>query len=451
VDGLGDEPRYGMLETIREFALERLTHSGEGDELRQRHARYFADLSERFGLTVNSPNQRAALARLVADDANLRAAMEGTIERGERALALRFPGALLAYWFVRGHFREGAAWADKALALHGDAPFDHIILAIDTAANLHSLAGEYEQATASAETLLDLARREGDATGEALGLFQLSFIAHHHGEFDAAVDLSEEALARFRALESERWLPWAVTRAGMERLGRGDYDRAEALFREAADLFRIAGDDAAVAMTLCNLGLTRHSQGDIEGAEQLLRDALKRETELDRRWQIVDILLGLADIALSRRKVRRAALLLGAIDDLGETISLPRTGWARDAYDRIMASTRADLGDESFKALWRQGRRLRWSEAVHAALTENAEGAQAPSAPGGPGTAALGLTPRQLEVLRLVAAGQSNRDIAAALFISVPTVKRHISTILSRLELPSRSAATAYAHTHGLV
>ena len=447
----GGEPRYQMLETIREFGRERLAASGEVEELERRHACYFADFAERFGLAVNGPTQRAELARFDADDANVQTAMGWAIERGERALALRFAGALLPYWYMRDRLRDGAAWADKALALTGDAHLDHIIMAIDTAANLHSLGRAYAQAAAWADSLLNLAHREGHETGEALGLLQLSHIAHHHRDFDAAVDLAETALDRFRTLESERWLPWAATRAGMERLGRGDYRRAQALFAEAADLFRTAGDDGGVALTLCNLAHARHGAGDISGAERLLHEALELEIELDRGLEITEILLGLADIALARRQGRRAAVLLGAIEAFGETIGYPRIGWVRDAYDRIMASTRSALDDDTFATLWQRGRQLSLSEAVRVARSPSDLGVSPASGADEPDLAMLGLTARERDVLRLLVEGYSDRQIAEALCISPKTAGKHVSHILTKLDVETRTAAATQAVRRGLL
>jgi predicted ATPase/DNA-binding NarL/FixJ family response regulator len=447
----GGEPRYQMLETIREFGRERLAASGEVEELERRHACYFADFAERFGLAVNGPTQRAELARFDADDANVQTAMGWAIERGERALALRFAGALLPYWYMRDRLRDGAAWADKALALTGDAHLDHIIMAIDTAANLHSLGGAYAQAAAWADSLLNLARREGHETGEALGLLQLSHIAHHHRDFDAAVDLAEAALARFRALDSERWLPWAATRAGMERLGRGEYRRAEALFEEAADRFRATGDDAGVALTLCNLALARHGEGDVDGAERLLREALELEIELDRGVETAEILIGLADIALSRRQGHRAAVLLGAIETFGEMVGYPRFGWARDAYDRIESSTRSVLGDDAFATTWRQGRQLSLSEAATMARTASDLGVSPASGADEAVRAMLGLTARERDVLRLLVEGYSDRQIAEALCISPKTAGKHVSHILAKLDVETRTAAATQAVRRGLL
>ena len=200
IEGPSGEPRYQMLETIREFGLEQLVHSGEGDELGRRHARYFADRAECLGPAVEGLDQRRALEPLDVDMTNFQAAITWVIAHAERARALRLAVALWPYWFARGRFREGAAWTEAALALPGTAPLEDQVWGLNIVANMHSLGGAYERAAATAQMLLDRARHEDYALGEAMALFQLSFVARHQRDHDAAVERAETALARFRAL-----------------------------------------------------------------------------------------------------------------------------------------------------------------------------------------------------------------------------------------------------------
>jgi predicted ATPase/DNA-binding CsgD family transcriptional regulator len=453
-DGPGGETRYQMLETVREYALEQLAADGEAEEaedLGRRHARFFLDFAECVGPLVDGADQRAAVASLDADGANLRAAIGWAIAHEESALALRMTWAMWSYWFTRGRFREGTAWTEQALALPGAAPLQLRMLSLDITANMYSLSGEYERAAATANALRDLAHREGDAIGEALSLFQLSFVARHEGDHDAAVVLAEEAVARFRAVRCKRWLPWAVERAGLERLGRGDVDRAARLFRESINLFLEMGNEGGTAMALCNLGLALTAQGDVAGAALLLRAALQREVALERAWQIADVLLGLADVALARRQVRRAGLLLGAYEALRETVGYARHGWARDSSDRIAAGVRSAVGDDAFGRLWRQGQALPLAAAVTEALAV-ADG-PSPSAgdEDGGDAAEPRLTPRERDVLRLLVEGRSDRQIAQTLSISPKTAGNHVSAILAKLGVETRTAAVAQALRRGLV
>ena len=194
-----------------------------------------------------------------------------------------------------------------------------------------------------------------------------------------------------------------------------------------------------------------HGKGDVDGAELLLLAVLKRDVALAREWQIADVLLGLADVALTRRQVRRAALLLGANDTLREKVGYPPHGWMRDAYDRIAFDARSALGDETFGTVWRRGQRMSLSAAVTEALAGVDETGLAVSRADDADLAIPGLTPRERDVLRLLAEGQSDRQIAAALSISPKTVGNHVSSILSKLEVETRTAAAAQALRRGLV
>ena len=444
------EPRYQMLETIREYGLEQLAASSEAGEIGQRHALFFANLAECLGPVVEGPDQRSALESLDADEANLRAAIMWAIAHQERTLALRIPVALWWVWFARGRFREGSAWIERALALTGEAPLELRLFALNISANMYSLSGEFDRAAATAETLVELARREGDAIGEAMGLFQLSFVARHEGDAEAAIEHSEAALARFRALRCRGWLPWAAQRAGIERLGHGDLDRAERLFREAVNLFLERGNAGGVAMALCNVGFALHGKGDVDGAELLLRAVLKREVALAREWQIADVLLGLADVALTRRQVRRAALLLGATDTLREKIGYPPHGWMRNASDRIVSDARSALGDDTFSRVWRRGQRMAVSAAVIEALAVVDRQVSSVSSANDADLKVPSLTLRERDVLRLLVEGQSDRQIAAALSISPKTVGNHVSSILAKLDVETRTAAATQAVRRGL-
>jgi predicted ATPase/DNA-binding CsgD family transcriptional regulator len=451
VEGPSGEPRYQMLETIREYAQERLAQSGETEMLGQQHARYFADLAECLGPAVDGPDQRTALEPLDIDMANLRTAIGWSMSHEDCGLALRLAVALWPYWFHRGRFREGAAWTEEALTLPGNAPVDDRIWALNITANMHSLSGEYKRAAATAWILLELARREGHATGEAMAHFQLSFVARQQRDHDGAVEWSEAALARFRALGCRRWLPWAAQRAGLERLERGDLDRAERLLREAVNRFLELGDQGGTALALGDLALVLHGKGDIAGAELLLRAVLIREVALEREWQIADILLGLADIALTRRQPPRAALLLGASETLRERVGYPGHGWQRDTHDRIASGVRSFLDDDTFGTLWRRGQAMSLSAIVTEVFAEVDESHLSPLVVDGADLAVPVLTARERDVLRLLAEGYSDRQIAGALYISPKTAGKHVSHILAKLDVETRTAAATQAVRRGLL
>jgi DNA-binding CsgD family transcriptional regulator len=160
---------------------------------------------------------------------------------------------------------------------------------------------------------------------------------------------------------------------------------------------------------------------------------------------------GLAEIAVACGEHERAARLLGAAEAARERQGITRVPGLLPRYEQNVLATKAALGEAAFATAWAEGLRLS-PEDARAEAAQVAREAPDPARADVTTTAAShGLTPRELDVLRLVALGHSNREVAEALFISVPTVKRHLTNVLGKLGLPSRSAATAYSHTHGLV
>jgi non-specific serine/threonine protein kinase len=456
-DGPGDEPRFGMLDTIREFGMELLEASGEGEDVRRRHALISMALAERVGPAVEGPDPRSAIVLLSGDDANLRTALAWAVAAGETEIALRLLVALHDYGDMHSRFRQSSEWAERALALRGETPVGLRIEAMFWGAIAHHHAGNYDRACVLADAILTTAESESDTTGAAMGRFLLSFVARSKGDRDAAVARAEEALALFRARPSRRWIAASVQRLGIECLGRGEYDRAEALFEESLEAFRQIGNAPGIAMALANLASTARGRGDLARAESLRRESLVREVALNRRWMIAQNLVGLADVSLARGETARAVRRLGAAEALAESIGFSRYAWVRDVHDGVVASARLALGDDAFAAAWQEGCAIPLSAAIDEALATAepaeiedivAEALELGTEPSSSPHATL--TPRQTEVLHLLAAGMTDAAIAEALFISVRTVEHHVAHILAKLGVRSRAAAAAVGRDAGL-
>jgi predicted ATPase/DNA-binding XRE family transcriptional regulator len=366
--GPADAPRFSMLDTIREFGLERLEASDEAEAVRRSHARFFLALAERVGPEVEGSDPRSAIALLSADDANLRSALAWAVAAGETELAFRLVVSLHDYGDMSSRFRQHAEWADRALELSGETLAGLRIETMFWGGIAHHHGGNYDRVRELAEAILLLAEHEENATGTAMGRFLLSFAARSRGDRDTAVTEAEAALALFRVLPSRRWLAASTRRLGIERLGRGEYDRAETLFAESLEMFRQIGDAPAIAMALFNLASTARGQGDLTRAASLLREALVREAALDRRWMIAQNLAGLADVALARGQTSRAVRLLGAADALAEAIGFSRYAGARDAHDGVTASARRAMSEDAVAAAWQEGRALPFRAAIDEAL-----------------------------------------------------------------------------------
>jgi non-specific serine/threonine protein kinase len=444
--------RYHLLETIREFALEHLGACGDANSARDAHAAYFLALGETGMPGLYGPGQVAWLARLESEHPNLRVALEWFAHLGNADALLRLAAALWRFWFIRGYPREGRAWLARALAVpHSWSPV--LREALHGASMLASNQGDHIRAAACAEELLSLARAQHDAEAVARGLHLLSFAATYRSDRDQALALANQALAIARDLGNPLQLTDVLNRLGIEEHNRGDYARAAVLYEEAQAAWRELGCTWELVCVTTNLGVTAQAQGNVARAAGHYREGLQLLQDVGETWMMEELLALVAALAAETGDRERAARLIGATDRLLEVIGFALAPFVQVFYERARGRLRRELGEEAFAATGEVGARLTRKQALVEAY-DVASVLASMSASDDPGVGIRSrsdLTPRELEVLRLVAQGHSNAQIAAALFISVPTVKRHLTNILAKLDLPSRSAATAYAHTRGLV
>jgi tetratricopeptide (TPR) repeat protein len=199
-EGPEGEPRFGMLETIREYAAERLAASGEAETWRRRHAEHYLALAEQAAAELLGPQQGAWLERLEREHDNLRAALAWALERGEAELGLQLAGALGRFWEMRGHLSEGQRWLERALSRWLEASAPARAGALSVAGSLAYTRGEYERAAGLLEESLSLRRALGDQRGVALSLHNLGRVAYYRGDYTAARSLCEASLETYRVV-----------------------------------------------------------------------------------------------------------------------------------------------------------------------------------------------------------------------------------------------------------
>jgi non-specific serine/threonine protein kinase len=439
-----ERPCFELLETVREFGLERLAASGEEDVVRAAHADYFLGEAEAIGPDLIGPQMIALLDRLEREFPNFRAALAWYFDHGDGVSALRLAGALGRVCQIRGHFSEGRAWLERALAAAADAPHAVRVEALICASWLATAQGDHALTERFGAAILDEATDDRTA---GIALFLKSLAAGDRGDHGIALALAEQALARFHRVGDEPWIAGANNRLGIEAFAQGDRVRAARHFDEAIASYRAHGQLYGLANSLSNLGHVAQTGGDGRRARALYREALAYCRDLIHPPLTAELLRLVGAMAGTAGEWKQAARLCGAAE-------AARAGHHFQTYDRplvepMIAETRRQIGDAAFAAAWDAGRAMRPEQAIaeaeHFMLEQDSTADLAPAS-----AAAYGLTSREAEILRLIAAGRSNRDIAATLFIERRTVTTHTTRILGKLGVADRTAAAAFAHRHGL-
>jgi predicted ATPase/DNA-binding CsgD family transcriptional regulator len=486
-DSADERSRFGMLETIREFGLDQLEASGEGPSARQALVDYALRLAEEGEIGLRGPAQAIWIHRLEADYANLTASLSWTLAEGMVDIALRIAAALWRFWAWRGRLREGRNWLERALAadqgaepairakaLHylGNTVLDlcdcagarsawEASLEIrrplrDTAGIAHTLnclgvvllvQGEFAQAQARHEEGIDLWRGLNDRHAIGLSLYNLGNLARCQGDLGRAETLSRQALELRLALDDTNGIAYSLFRLGQIARARGDLSTAERLLMESLDRFRALDDRQGIAYVTVELAEVAWRRHDGPRAVEYLVDALTLRQELEETEGVITCLEALAALAAPHDPARTARILAAA-DAWRSGSGMPLPPIDLPARDRAIQHARTALGP-AFFALWDTGRTLLLEQTIAEATAPISFAPRVVSvivetAPG------AGLTARELEVVRLVAAGRSNQDIADELSIGYRTATTHVGNILNKLGVDSRTAVAAYAIRHGL-
>jgi tetratricopeptide (TPR) repeat protein len=408
------EPRFAMLETIREYALERLSASPEAGAVRRRHAEYYLALARQAKQELAGTQQSRWLRYLDAEHDNVRAALAWALDRGETKIAAQTSGLIWRFWYVRGYLREGRKWLEMAVAAarRDQLPASDWIEALNGAAALANNQGDYAQARILHTECLALRRELGDTRGVAVSLNNLGLVAENQGEYAEAIALYEESLALFRqlkdtlriggslgnlgnaymyqgnharaaelqeeglALERELGNTWGIALSlvnlAQVMLYLGNTTRAIALSEESLELDREMGNDNDMAFPLLIIGRAVLSQGDIERARTLFKDSLVRFQMMEDQTAIAECLGRLAEVAMANGQPMRAAQLFGAQETLRAALGTPLPPVDRADYERHIAAVRAGLGDAAFDAASQSGRVMTLERAVSYALDERA-------------------------------------------------------------------------------
>jgi non-specific serine/threonine protein kinase len=448
------EPRFGMLETIREFGLEQLQASGDREMIRRGHAAYYAALAERGEAEYWGTGPGDSRTLLEPEIDNFRTALAWALERHEAETALRLASALEPLWWFGVHEGEGRRWLHRALAGGDAAPPALRAKALAVAGLLAAEQDDHAAAAALASEALTLSRRHDDRIGIANATYVLGTLAVNRGEEGEARAYLEESLAIVRELGDRGRAARALCDlAVLGDLGTtetpgspADQERAEGYCREALALFREVGQRRGIARALHGLAYLAYKRRDYPQATALSRETIALRWELQDRWGIAANLEDLADIAGLTGQPLQAARLYGAAELLREDIGAPIPPFYQSEYEREVAISRRALPDAVFTAAWEAGRALPLAQVIEEALASPEQ--REASAPTQQHSL---LTPREAEVLRLLVDGKPDREIAEALSLSVRTIEHHVAHILTKLDVRTRTAAVSAAIASGLV
>jgi predicted ATPase/DNA-binding CsgD family transcriptional regulator len=448
VDGLGEEPRFRMLETIREYAAEQLEAAGERDAARDAHAAHYLALAEANVPDASGSNLEWRLALFNAEIDNLRAALDRFEEVGDAASEVRLAAATGWYWDLRGLYREGWARLESALAREPDVPRAVLATAQAWAGLFAMRLLALDDAERFTEAALPVAREEGDPALLCQTLMVAGGIAFEREDYAKARAFQQEALDFARSSGATRSINSALHNLGVVAFMYGDYEGARELIAESAANERQTGNRVKLGNAVGTLGLVLRFQGDSRGAAELFREQIALKLEQGLECQMY----GVALVAADTGRFEAAARLFGFDEAASEALGLSdvMSDAFRQIYETSVDSIRAGLGPDRFSAAWAAGRRLTQEDAAAEALEVLGQIAAEPGPNGRAPDDSYGLSPREIEVLRLIAQGHSNQEIADALFVSLTTVKAHVRSILTKLDLSSRTAAAAFALNHDL-
>ena len=448
---LDGEPRYRLLETIRAFGLEQL--AGEEEEsFRDLHARYFSELTKVLQPIVFTESARAPLERLAADDANLRTALNWLAERGALAEFGAMVAALSGYWLAYSLLAEADGWVTRAIAWR-----EHLSLAdqarlLNARAIFSGFLGDFEQANRAFVEGLPLSRAAGNALDVAMMLTsygaQLNVLARYAEAESVLEEGRTYATAVSDPAERAAITGRALANLSVTARSQGDLGRARAMSEAAMACYQGFGFDLAETRTLMDLADIARFEGELTIMVTHYQACLERTGERGDMRVVADAMTGIAGACTDWGQLQTAVLLYGAAEALRERVglgfSLPLD---QELTESSVAQLRDALGGAAFAAGLAEGRSLPMAQAVAIASSVTPVAGEV----GGIQPVAPLLTRREQDVLRLLAAGHTDRDIAEALYIGQRTVSWHVGAILGKLGVKTRREAAARAFEGGLI
>lgn len=355
---------YGLLESVREYAKERLKESGEATRYQERHLAHFARMAAEALPHLRGPQQKEWLQRLEGEIDNFRAALSFGVAT---KLGLSIAADLWWFWYLRGQFTEGRAWLASTLDQNPQAASEYRAKALNGAGVLAEQQADFEEALEHHQKSLEINRSRGDRWHEAVSLNNMGNTYGCQGDFETAGELWESALAIWRELESQgsledrRGLAATLDNLGNVASAQGRLLDARELYKEGLALRQQEGSIAIAAYSMLNLSDISFDLGEIESARAYLREGLEIVAAIRDEFAIGFFFMGLAQMA----DPTRAAMLLGRFERIREDLGTPIFKDDRERYDGILSNAKLSLADDAaFDEAWALGRSMPLDEAL---------------------------------------------------------------------------------------
>jgi predicted ATPase len=433
--------RYAMLETIREYAAERLDQMPEAERARGAHAAAFLALVEASGRPHAGLAKKEWLERLETEHNNIRTALSW-YRRHDPPAALRLAASMSAFWSLRGHHTEGRQRLGELLGIVPDESMTRVS-ALNGAAWLAIDQGDYAHAARMLGESIGLSRTLDDTVGEGIATVYLGRCKLSSRRIAEAAPDVERAVALVSEAGDRPAIAFSMLYSGLVAQLTGRLEAAGDLFGRCAAMSAELGLAPLSARARQMLGYVRLDLGDLSAARAALEEGLPVSMVVGDRWFVPLGLAGFAGLAAKTGRPRLALRLAGAAEAYQDVNKFSMPEPIGEIVDRWLTPARTSAGPAAGRML-AEGRQLSPEEAVSLALANEPEDARRP----GPRQT---LTRREAEVAALAARGLTNRDIAAQLFLSVRTVEVHVDHVLTKLGFRTRTQLAAWAYEEGLL
>ena len=449
------EPRFRILETIREYALEQFESSPEVTTIHRRHAAWCLQLAEDCEARVRSGDAGTWIEYVEREHGNIRGALSWLLEStdpADRTTAEMLTGALAYFWYMHSHISEARAWSERVIA--GGGSGGSYAKVLWSASYFALTQHDFAWAQRHGEAALSMFERTGDLGGIALSRYTLGLLASESGSYDEASHLIGSSIPSLEQANTPVWMANALNSLGFVAYQQGDLERAEQLIESSLLVLRDNMILWSEGHSYSNLARIARDRGDYPRAATLYARSMTIRAGFGEREGVASNLRGLGIIAALTGRPEHAARLLGAADGLRESlgVSIQPLGIAR--HERTIAAIRAQLTPEPFEAAWAAGKSLRFEDSVAEGSSFAAELMRPADEPENSVSEDradhYGLSPRELDILRLVTANRSTAEIAEELFISPRTVTTHLTSIYNKLGFNTRVAAARFAMEHDL-